>query len=106
MRRGASLFLVLCMLFVMWMTASSARAAGGPVALPPGPAKATIEAKCKQCHDLKKIVTQRQNAKWWANTLDKMVERGLEIEPEDQAQVVKYLSKNFGPGSGSKKAAH
>jgi len=106
MRGGASLLFVMCLLFVMWMTASSARAAGGPVVLPPGPAKATIEAKCKQCHDLKKIVTQRQNAKWWANTLDKMVERGLEIEPEDQAQVVKYLSKNFGPGSGSKKAAH
>ena len=94
------------LLFVVGMGVSIARAAGAPVLLPPGPAKATIEAKCKQCHDLKKIVTQHQDAKWWANTLDKMVERGLEIEPEDQAQVVKYLSKNFGPSSGGKKAAH
>jgi len=30
----------------------------------------------------------------------------LEIEPEDQAQVVKYLSKNFGSSSGGKKAEH
>lgn len=93
-------------LFLTGIAVSSARAAGPAVVLPPGPAKATIEAKCKQCHDLKKIVAQHQDAKWWANTLDKMVERGLEIEPEDQAQVVKYLSKNFGPTSGSKRAAH
>jgi|SRR5450432_874721 len=98
MRRGA------CSFVVMLLAVSEARAAGGPVVLPPGPAKATVEAKCKQCHDLKKIVAQHQDAKWWANTLDKMVERGLDIEPEDQAQVVKYLSKNFGPAS--KKAAH
>jgi hypothetical protein len=101
MRSGARL------LFVLWIAPSLARAANGPVVLPPGPAKATIEAKCKRCHDLKKIVTQHQDAKWWANTLDKMVERGLEIEPEDQAQVVKYLSKNFGvkSGGGNSKAA-
>lgn len=95
------------LLLVLWLTVTFAWAANGPIVLPPGPAKATVEAKCKQCHDLKKIVNQHQDAKWWANTLDKMVERGLEIEPEDQAQVVKYLSKNFGPTSGSsKKAAH
>jgi hypothetical protein len=87
--------------------ANVAQAANAPVVLPPGPAKATVEAKCKQCHDLKKIVSQHQDPKWWANTLDKMVERGLDIEPEEQAQVVKYLSKNFGvkSGSGGSKAA-
>src|SRR5258705_4030941 len=36
----------------------------------------TIEAKCKRCHDLNKIVAQHQDAKWWATTLDKMVQRG------------------------------
>ena len=95
-------------LFIMGMAVSGAWAAG-PVVLPPGPAKATIEAKCKQCHDLKKITKQHQDAKWWAGTLDKMVERGLEIEPEEQAQVVKYLSKNFGAqsaGGSSKSAKH
>ena len=87
-------------------TAAVAQAADGPVVLPPGPAKATIEAKCKRCHDLKKIVKQRQDPKWWAATLEKMVDKGLEIEPEDEAEVVKYLSKNFGVSSVGKKAAH
>jgi len=103
MRRGARLLVVLSTaLSVAW-------AANAPVVLPPGPAKATIEAKCKRCHDLNKIVAQHQDAKWWATTLDKMVQRGLEIEPEDQVQVVKYLSKNFGVKSGgrsSKAAGH
>ena len=102
MRHNVSLLLVVGM-------AVSGASAAEPVVLPPGPAKATIEVKCKQCHDLKKITKQHQDAKWWAGTLDKMVERGLEIEPEEQAQVVKYLSKNFGAqsaGGGSKSAKH
>jgi hypothetical protein len=101
MRGGTTL------LVILWKMATVAQAADPPIVLPPGPAKATIEAKCKRCHDLKKIVKQRQDPKWWAATLDKMVDKGLEIEPEDQAQVVKYLSKNFGvkSGAGSSKAA-
>jgi hypothetical protein len=101
MRGGTTL------LVILWTMATVAQAADPPIVLPPGPAKATIEAKCKRCHDLKKIVKQRQDPKWWAATLDKMVDKGLEIEPEDQAQVVKYLSKNFGvkSGGGSSKAS-
>ena len=83
----------------MMGTAVSGAWASGPVALPPGPAKATIEAKCKQCHDLKKIVQQHQDAKWWAGTLEKMKDRGLEIEPDDEQKVLKYLTKNFGKNS-------
>jgi len=33
-------------------------------------------------------------------------DKGLEIEPEDEVEVVKYLSKNFGVDSGSKTAGH
>jgi hypothetical protein len=87
-----------------FLMASRASAANKPNELPPGPAKATVEAKCKQCHDLKRITNQHQNAQWWSLTLDKMVERGLEIEPDEQQQLVKYLSKNFGVKSGSKAA--
>jgi len=100
MRGGTSL------LFIFMATAAVAQAADGPVVLPPGPAKATIESKCKRCHDLKKIVKQRQDPKWWAATLEKMVDKGLEIEPEDEVEVVKYLSKNFGVDGGSKTAGH
>jgi hypothetical protein len=76
--------------------------------LPPGPAKAKIEASCKQCHDLKVITKQHQDKKWWAKTLDKMVEHGLEIDPADQQLVLKYLSTNFGvkgAGGSTKKVA-
>lgn len=95
MKRSASLLLLLG-------TAVSGAWASGPE-LPPGQAKATIEAKCKQCHDLKKIVQQHQDAKWWAGTLEKMKERGLEIEPDEQQLVLKYLTKNFGTQSAAGK---
>jgi Quinohemoprotein amine dehydrogenase A, alpha subunit, haem binding len=100
MRSGTTLLVILLTM------ATVAQAADGPIVLPPGPAKATVEAKCKRCHDLKKVVKQRQDPKWWAATLEKMVDKGLEIEPEDEVEVVKYLSKNFGLGSGGKGAAH
>ncbi len=100
MFRGARL------LVVLWTIVSVAQAASAPVALPPGPAKATIEAKCKQCHDLRKIVAQHQDAKWWALTLEKMKERGLEIEPDEEQVVLKYLAKNFGTQSASAKKKH
>ena len=100
MRRGSALLVILL------TVATVAQAADGSIVLPSGPAKATIEAKCQRCHDLKKIVKQRQDPKWWATTIEKMVDKGLEIEPEDEAEVVKYLSKNFGVGSGSKASGH
>jgi len=101
MRCWASLFLGFS------IAASPAWAASASTELPPGHAKPIIEAKCKQCHDLKKITKQHQDAKWWATTLDKMIERGLEIEPDEQQQVLKYLNTNFGVagGAGGKKAA-
>ena len=94
MRSWASLLTALW-LMTSWM-ASLASAASNPNQLPPGPAKAMVEAKCKQCHDLKRITKQHQDAQWWSLTLDRMVERGLEIEPDEQQQLVKYLNKNFG----------
>jgi hypothetical protein len=100
MRSGAWL------LFILLTTAALGQAADGPVVLPAGPGKDTVESKCKRCHDLKKIVKQRQEPKWWAATLEKMVSKGLEIEPEEEAEVVKYLSKNFGVGGGGKGAGH
>ncbi len=97
MRRFASVFFLTVMAVPL--------AWGSGAELPPGPAKAKVEAKCTQCHDLKMITKQHQNAKWWASTLDKMVERGLEIDPAEQQQVLKYLSANFGVKStgGAKK---
>ena len=101
MGRKASLLLGICAL------AATARAASAPGELPPGHAKPIIEAKCKQCHDLKKITKQHQDAQWWATTLDKMVERGMEIEPDEQQLVLKYLTTNFGVAgdAGGKKTA-
>lgn len=98
---------VASVLVLLGMAVSGAWADGPE--LPPGPAKAIIESKCKQCHNLKNITKQHQDPKWWALTLDKMVERGLEIEPDEQVQVLKYLSKNFGTksaGGGAKTAKH
>ena len=88
-------------LFVLAMTVSAARAEGPE--LPPGPAKAKIQATCSQCHDTKNITKQHQDKKWWSETLDKMEGLGAEIAPEDRDLFLKYLSTNFGVGGASKK---
>ena len=88
---------------LVYLAASCAWA--GSTGLPPGAAKVKIETTCTQCHSIKTVTKQHQDKKWWAKTLDRMVEHGLEIDPAEQEQVLRYLSTNFGVKSaGGKKA--
>jgi hypothetical protein len=97
MRRFASVFVVMLAASFAW---------GSGTELPPGPAKSKVEASCQQCHAVKVILKQHQDAKWWAKTMSRMVDHGLEMEPADQAVVLKYLTANFGvSGAGSKKVS-
>lgn len=92
------------LLIFMAVALCSAFAAGPE--LPPGSAKAMVESKCKQCHDLKKIVEQHQDANWWAGTLERMKTRGLELEPDEEEMVLKYLVANFGTHPSKSKTSH
>jgi len=65
--------------------------------LPEGPGKAETERVCKNCHELERSISPRQDRAGWQETIDKMVSLGAEISEDDYSKILDYLSKNY-PG--------
>ena len=65
--------------------------------LPDGPGKEQTERLCKQCHEIERSISLRQDRAGWQATVDKMVSLGAQGSEKDFEAVVDYLSKNY-PG--------
>lgn len=51
---------------------------------------------CSECHDSKRIVSQRRTSADWEDTLRKMIEEGAEGTEKDFEAVFGYLVRNYG----------
>jgi cytochrome c5 len=71
---------------------------GPALQLPPGEGKDLLATACSQCHALSTAVLMRDGPAGWKHTVDEMVVRGAQLFPDEAETVIKYLSKNFGPG--------
>jgi cytochrome c5 len=69
-------------------------------ALPEGSAKTLVTERCLLCHGAALIVQQRKDAAAWGRTVTQMRTWGTQIQDEDQAALVAYLARHFGPESG------
>jgi cytochrome c5 len=75
-------------------TTSAASAANA--ALPAGPGRELVEARCAACHDLERVaVTKRQKADWPALVAN-MVGRGAVATPDEARTITSYLASHFG----------
>jgi competence protein ComEA len=63
--------------------------------LPDGAGRAETEKLCKQCHELARSVSLRQDRDGWNNTLSKMAAFGMKSTDSDFALVLDYLAKYF-----------
>ena len=63
-----------------------------------GPGKAETERICKQCHELERSISIRQDRAGWQATMDKMVALGATGTQKEFDAVVEYLAKNFPAG--------
>lgn len=66
-------------------------------ALPDDPAKTLVTERCLLCHGAGLIAQQHKDAAAWGRTVTQMRTWGTPIQDEDQATIVAYLSKHFGP---------
>jgi cytochrome c5 len=66
-------------------------------ALPEDPAKKLVAERCLLCHSAGLIAQQHKDAAAWGRTVTQMRSWGTPIQDEDQAAIVAYLAKNFGP---------
>ena len=68
-----------------------------PQELPEGEGKKLLEERCGNCHDLKPIVSLKQNQDLWKELIVKMRGYGAQLEGKEVEVVTEYLTKHFGP---------
>jgi cytochrome c5 len=84
-----------------FMATSPTLAATGPAPAAPAnsgaaPGKAVFEELCGNCHDLAVTTDQRKSRDGWQTTVTRMVSSGAALTDEQAAQVIDYLTKNYG----------
>lgn len=79
--------------------AASAQGADGAVGpLPPGPGAELVYAKCQQCHPLRYVTESAGLPPFlWQDTVDLMVQLGMQATDEELERMVVYLSTHLGP---------
>jgi competence protein ComEA len=63
--------------------------------LPEGPGRPELEKLCRQCHELARSISLRQDHDGWSNTIAKMVAFGMKANDRDLSLVIDYLVKNY-----------
>ena len=63
--------------------------------LPDGPGRAEAEKMCKQCHEMARSISPRQDRDGWATTMRKMTAFGMKGSDADFLLVLDYLAKHY-----------
>ena len=66
-----------------------------PVALPGGPGKELVEARCTACHDLERVTVIKRQKTGWPALVANMVSRGAVATPDEAQAITSYLTINF-----------
>lgn len=89
--------------------AATKPAAPAPVAKPapaPAPSKddadrALLEKDCSSCHSVDQVTARNRSAAEWAETIDRMVNYGAQLTPEDNKRIADFLAAHYGDKTGS-----
>lgn len=65
-----------------------------------GPGRDVMVSTCSKCHSLANITSQHKDRDGWNTTITKMVGYGATASDEDFAQILDYLTKNYGTDKG------
>jgi competence ComEA-like helix-hairpin-helix protein len=79
----------LSVLFVSSLAVASAQE------LPEGPGREETIRMCRQCHELARSISLRQDRDGWGTTMTKMVAYGMKATDQEIALVLDYLAKHF-----------
>lgn len=63
--------------------------------IPNGPGKSETEKLCKQCHEMARSVSKRQDRDGWIATMTRMSAFGMKASDAEFSAVVDYLTKTF-----------
>jgi mono/diheme cytochrome c family protein len=66
-----------------------------PMALPSGPGKELVEARCTACHDLERVASAKRQKSEWPALVANMVGRGAVATPDEAQAISTYLAAHF-----------
>lgn len=61
-----------------------------------------IEKHCSSCHSVDQVTAASKSADEWAETIDRMVDHGLQITPEDNKRITAFLAAHYGTKTPAK----
>jgi len=67
----------------------------GQAQLPEGDGKAIVSRACSVCHDLNQVARGQYSRKGWQGRVERMIEHGAKVKPEEIPIVADYLARNF-----------
>jgi cytochrome c5 len=56
-----------------------------------------VQERCTECHDLARVESASKDRAGWEENVTRMVAKGAELNEEEQAIVVDYLTEAYGP---------
>lgn len=65
----------------------------------PAGARDAFVRVCSACHSIETVTSQRRTRAQWQESINSMVERGAKGSQEDFAQILNYLTEQYGPAS-------
>lgn len=78
---------------------AAAAAAGAQQPSSPASAPAIVQRACVGCHDIGIAAGKGRTPQEWSDTIDRMVDHGLDVSDAELAAVKTYLAKALPPGT-------
>ena len=57
--------------------------------------KSLLEERCTGCHDLGRVEQAKKTEEEWTATVERMVEKGAQLNQAEQELVIKYLTETY-----------
>ena len=81
---------------------ASVSAIAGPIQLPDGPGKATVQKICSGCHAPEIVVGRHESKDGWVQIVSNMVDKGANGTDDEFNQIIDYLATHFGKSTEAK----
>jgi cytochrome c5 len=56
-----------------------------------------LQERCTVCHSLSRVTQAQKTREKWEQTVARMVGKGAQLNADEQATLIKYLTETYGP---------